>query len=341
MDGRQIMTYTLNQILESFKIKAVCVGTKEYKHFSFYDLELQPGTKISKISQYSKEIALAMKAKNVPIIKVIPERGIIRLQLVHKQAETLYFDELYQQSTIKKGFLPFLFGETDEGEHLWVDMSKNPHLLVAGATGSGKSIFLHNMIANAIKYDDVKLYLIDTKKVEFGPYEHSNFSGIIAGLAKDYISATNMLEHLLEIMEMRFSYLDSLGLSNIEQVSLMNKIVVIIDEVADLMLLDKSGQFQSALIKLAAKSRAAGIYIILATQRPSVDVITGLIKANFPARLACKVSSRVDSQVILDFQGAENMIGQGDAIFKSPTYDSVRLQIAYVNPQDTLNTLTK
>lgn len=335
-----MMTTTLNQVLQAFKIKANCVSANQHRHFSFYDLELEPGTKISKINQYSKEIALALKSKSVPIVKMMPELGIVRLQLVHKQAELLSFNELYDNSAKEDSFLPFLFGETDEGRNLWIDMSKNPHLLVAGATGSGKSVFLHNMIANAAKHESVKLYLVDTKKVEFGPYERPEFSELITNIAKDYTSAVNMLSHLLDIMEMRYSYLDSIGCNNIEQIpTLLKKIVVIIDEVADLMLVDRGGQFQSSLVKLAAKSRAAGIYIILATQRPSVDVLTGLIKANFPARLACKVSSRTDSQIILDYQGAEHLTGRGDAIFKSPSYDSVRLQIAHVTPQETLDSV--
>ncbi|HVI41860.1 MAG TPA: DNA translocase FtsK [Anaerovoracaceae bacterium] len=329
---------TLNQVLQAFKIKASCISASQHRHFSFYDLVLEPGAKISKLNQCSKEIALALKSRSVPIVKMMPELGIVRLQLIHKQADLLPFDQLYRSSVKENGFLPFLLGETDEGNQLWVDMSKNPHLLVAGATGSGKSVFLHNMIANAAKYDDVKLYLVDTKKVEFGPYERPEFSDLIVNVAKDYTSAINLLDNLLKIMEMRYSHFDSIGCANIEQIpSGMNKIVVIIDEVADLMLMDKGGQFQNSLVKLAAKSRAAGIYIILATQRPSVDVLTGLIKANFPARLACKVSSRVDSQIILDYQGAEHLAGRGDAIFKSPSNESVRLQIAHVNPQETLD----
>lgn len=331
---------SFNQILKSFKIKATCVAINQHRHFSFYDLELAPGTRVNKLHQFSNELALALRAKSSPIIKIMAEQGIVRLQLAHKKADLLKLFEMYNASEAK-GFLPFLLGETNEGKKLWVDMSQNPHLLVAGSTGSGKSVFLHNLIANAAKHRDVKLYLVDTKKVEFSPYDKAEFSGLVSSVAKDYASACNLMDHLMNLMEMRYSYLDSIGASNINQIPLsMDKIVVIIDEMADLMLADRSGQFENSLVKLAAKSRAAGIYIVAATQRPSVDVITGLIKANFPARLACKVSSRVDSQIILDYPGAENLMGQGDAIFKSPTCDSIRLQVAYVSAKETAKMLS-
>lgn len=331
---------TLNDVLKSFKIDAICVDFKQHRHFSFYDLQLRPGCRISKINLLSKELALALKTRTIPMIKPISEQGIVRLQLTHKSAELLTFDELCANATPGKGILPFLLGETDEGQQLWMDMSQNPHLLVAGATGSGKTVLLHNIIANAARRKDTKLFLIDTKKVEFTPYENS--IELVDGVATDYISAVSILEHLYEVMESRFNYLNEIGCSSIEQdPDMMDKILVIIDEAADLMLMDKTGQFESYLVRLAAKSRAAGIYIVLATQRPSVDVLTGLIKANFPARLACKVSSRIDSQIIIDRPGAEHLLGKGDALFKSPTNDDVRLQIAYVKPSETIAKLAE
>lgn len=331
---------TLNDVLKSFKIDAICVDFKQHRHFSFYDLQLRPGCRISKINLLSKELALALKTRTIPMIKPISEQGIVRLQLTHKSAELLTFDELCANATPGKGILPFLLGETDEGQQLWMDMSQNPHLLVAGATGSGKTVLLHNIIANAARRKDTKLFLIDTKKVEFTPYENS--IELVDGVATDYISAVSILEHLYEVMESRFNYLNEIGRSSIEQdPDMMDKILVIIDEAADLMLMDKTGQFESYLVRLAAKSRAAGIYIVLATQRPSVDVLTGLIKANFPARLACKVSSRIDSQIIIDRPGAEHLLGKGDALFKSPTNDDVRLQIAYVKPSETIAKLAE
>lgn len=328
---------TLNKVLDGCKIDAICVNANQYRHFSFYDLMLRPGCKISRINHFIREIALAMRTKTVPIIKTLPDKGIVRLQTTHAQPDIIDLPQLYLEEERPKGVLPFLFGETDEGNKLWIEMTKNPHLLVAGTTGSGKSVFFHNLIYNAIQFEDLDLYLVDTKKVEFGLYQ-----GLpkVINLATDYEDAVSILENLCQIMEQRYQYMSDIGLSNFEQnLNLFNKILLIIDEAADLMLLDKSGHFEKYLIKLAAKSRAAGIFIVLGTQRPSVDVITGLIKANFPARLACKVSSKHDSQIIMDYSGAENLLGKGDALFKNPTMDSVRLQIAHVNLQTNLEKL--
>lgn len=326
----------LNQVLESFKIHAECVGANHHRHFAYYNLKLQPGCKVNKITQFSKEIALALHSASVPIIKLIPAEGIVRLQVTFGHSEILLLKDLFTKSITPKGTLPFCLGETDEGEVFWTDMAQNPHMLVAGTTGSGKSVLLHNLIANASRAKNVEVFLIDTKKVEFGIYDNPKCTKLIVNVAKDYTAATNIVEHLCNMMEARYAYMDKIGVSNIDACgNLLDKILVIIDEVADLILIDKSEKFQTALIKLAAKSRAAGIYIVLATQRPSVDIITGAIKANFPARLACKVSSRTDSQVILDIPGAENLSSKGEALFKNPYHDLVRLQIGYISNQDT------
>ena len=319
----------LNQVLEGCKISARCVNANTHRHFAFYDLVLQPGCKISKIRSLLGEIALAMRSNSVPIVKAMSKKGIVRLQITHSAPELIDLDLFYKSATKPGGMLPFLLGETDEGIPLWADMAKNPHLLVAGSSGSGKSVFLHNIIYNAFQFDDLDLYLVDTKLVEFSQY--INYKSVI-NVAQSYNDAINVLENLCEIMEDRYEYLKKYKLSSIEEYpKLFNKILFVIDEAADLMLVDKGRQFEKLLIKLAAKSRAAGIYIVLATQRPSVDVITGLIKANFPARLACKVASRVDSQVIMDMPGAENLCGRGDALFKSASIDTVRLQIAFTS----------
>lgn len=319
----------LNKVLKGCKIAATCIHVFKHRHFAFYDLILDPGCRINKIRQFLGEIALAMRCTSTPIIKTIPSKGIVRLQLTHSSPEVIQLAELYATSPKGEGFLPFLLGETDEGKPLWVDMSKNPHLLVAGSTGSGKSIFLHNIIFNAFQTRDLDLYLVDTKLVEFSPY--MNHPKVI-NVAQSYTDAIAVLENLCQIMETRYAYLKKFGLSSIENnPRLFKKILFVVDEAADLMLADKSRMFERLLIKLAAKSRAAGIYIVLATQRPSVDVVTGLIKANFPARLACKVTSRADSQIIMDIPGAENLCGRGDALFKNPNMDIARLQIAFTS----------
>lgn len=327
------MAEEINNILYSFNIKAKCVSANRHRHFFFYDLELDPGCKISKVNSYATEIALALKSKTAPIIKPIIEKGVVRLQVSSQQAETLHFEQLYWQYPKPKGILPFLFGETDEGKPLWIDMASNPHLLVAGSTGSGKSVFLHNVIANAKHSKNVRLCLIDPKKVEFNCYKDQKYSNFILDVATSHQSSLNALRHIVDLMENRFTSLSKFGLTNVTQrPDLFDNIIVIIDEVADFMFSNNAKEFENMIVKLSAKARASGIFLVLATQRPSVDVLTGVIKSNFPARLACRVSSKIDSKVILDATGAENLLGKGDALFKNNGQDLTRFQIAFVDP---------
>jgi S-DNA-T family DNA segregation ATPase FtsK/SpoIIIE len=332
------MIESLNDALIGFKIDAKCIDARTHRHFGFYDLTLGPKCQVSKIVKMSAEIALKIRSQTVPIVKSITEQGIVRLQVVLKQPESLSFENLYKDAKKPSGLLPFLFGETDDGNFLWTDISQNPHMLVAGSTGSGKSVFLHNLIANAARTPNATLLLSDTKTVEFAPYRRKELQHFIPVIASSYNETVQMLENLVHEMEIRYSNLLSLGLQSIEQMrSPFDKIIVIIDEVADLILSDgRSHKFEELVVKLAQKSRAAGIYLVLATQRPSVDVLTGLIKANFEARLSCKVSNRVDSGVILDHAGAEHLMGRGDAIFKNRVHNSVRFQVAYTKPENTI-----
>jgi S-DNA-T family DNA segregation ATPase FtsK/SpoIIIE len=251
-----------------------------------------------------------------------------------EKAETIQFEDLYDPNDTPEGILPFLLGEGDDGQKIWMDMACNPHLLVAGATGSGKSIFLHILIANALKRKDVDLMLVDPKfGVEFGKYSNQ------AEVANNYDDAILFLETLELLMNSRYQRMAKLGVNSIEQrPELFTKKLLIVDEAADLMLLDSSkrnpnrGLFETKICGIAQKARAAGIYLVLATQRPSVDVITGLIKSNFPARLACQVSTAIDSKVILDCVGAEALLGRGDAILNSPQHNYTRFQVAYIKP---------
>jgi S-DNA-T family DNA segregation ATPase FtsK/SpoIIIE len=335
------MIETFNDILHSFKIDASCVDANRHRHFSYYDLALNPGCRINKIARYSREIAIALRARTPIIVNPIPHEGIVRLHTTHDAADTLHFNELYNyyyNNYPIYGILPILLGETDEGKPLWIDLVRNPHILVAGGTGSGKSVLMHTIIANAALRNDVSLYLADTKKVEFNPYQRKEFSHKLNFCANDYSSAIAMLEHLYDKMENRYNYLCSKGLSSIEDnPNIFDKVLVVMDEVSDLMLYDKKQKyFENLVVKLAQKARAAGIYMVLATQRPSVDVLTGLIKANFPARIACKVNSKVDSRVVLDSHGAESLAGRGDAIIKSLDNDHTRFQVAYVDPVNTV-----
>lgn len=321
------------QVLKGCKVDAKCVDASTYRHFAYFDLKLNPGCKISRIKNSTDEIALAMRSRTPPILKQIPEKGILRLQITISEPETIFLADLLS-ITRPTGFLPFIIGETDEGQPLWMDISQNPHLLVAGATGSGKSILLHVLVENALRFPGLQLYLVDTKLVEFGRYQDL---GPVVNIAQNLEEALGLLATLTKTMEARYQLLEHYRLTKIEDApGIFPPILVIIDEAADLMLADSSHQFEKSLIKLAAKSRAAGIYLVLATQRPDATTITGLVKANFPARIACKTSSRVNSQIIIDQPGAENLGGRGDALLISPQHSLTRFQVAFTSASDIL-----
>lgn len=335
------MIESLNEVLTSFKIKATCIDAKRHRHFGFFDIKLNPGCKVADITKLSQEISLAIQTKTIVSLKTIPELGIVRLQAVMEDSETLHFDELSKRNGSGTGVLPMLLGETEEGEPLWMEMNKNPHVLVAGCTGAGKSVILHLMIANAVKIKNCELYLVDPKLVEFNVYDDKNFEPI-RFIARSYEQTVKCLKHLHTKMQKRYVALSKMGLNSIEEKpGVFYKTLLIVDEVSDLMIQDESGELEELIVALAQKARAAGIYIVLATQRPSVDVLTGLIKANFPGRISCKVSSKRDSLIILDEQGAESLAGRGDAIIKGPEFDSVRFQAAFVTPRETVKNYKK
>jgi S-DNA-T family DNA segregation ATPase FtsK/SpoIIIE len=322
----------ISNVLGSLDIQAECVDVGHNKNIVFFDLRLFGNAKISKIESFNREIGLGLRSFSIPNISVIPEKGIVRIKIATGPAPLINFNELYNYQQKPKGVMQFLLGESADMGPIWVDMATNPHMLVAGTTGSGKSSLLHVMIANAIKGDDIDLFLSDPKNgVEFGHY-----SNVARRIATSYKETLEIVNHLHVQMEKRYLQLRSNNLRSIEQSpGIFNKQLLIIDEVSDLMIYDRDkknpnrGSFENKLIALAQKSRAAGIYLVVATQRPSVEVITGQIKANFPARIACKVASAVDSRVILDDIGAENLIGKGDAIINSAQYGMVRFQSAF------------
>lgn len=318
----------MDEVLHSLKIKGRCKAVRDYRHFRLYDVELNAGQSIKKLESHAREIGLALRSRTTPIITMIPENGIVQIQITTGNASVIPFNELYDRSLDSKpeGLLPFLLGEQANGNPVWLDMATNPHMLVAGSTGSGKSVFLHTLIANVMKRNDINLYLVDPKQgVEF-----SKYSSVCNSIVYDYESSVQLLEMLTEEVEHRYELFRRLNIKSIQDSPhVVPKILVIIDEVSDLMLQDTDKKFQHLLVKISQKSRAVGIHMVLATQRPSVDVLTGLIKANFPARVAFKVSSTIDSRVILDSVGAENLMNRGDGILNCNKFEMVRFQSAF------------
>lgn len=333
----------LNSALADFKIAGSCVGYKQHRHLAFYDVSLDSGATVRRIETRTREIALRLKTQTAPIVQVLPKSGVVRLRVALREAEPLPFHDIYDVADAPADYqLPVLLGESDEGVRLWVDLARHPHTLVAGATGSGKSVFLSTLIANMAALNasgkkKVLLFLADPKRVEFNRFA-KGLGKLVGHTAYDYHSTISMLEYVHGIMESRYSVMSALNATSVEQVKGFDPIVVMIDEVADLMVQDKkAGVFQNLVVKLAQKCRAAGIYLVMATQRPSTDVLTGLIKANFPARISFKVGQRVDSQVILDSPGAEALLGRGDAILQSPIFDRVRFQSMYIEAREIIN----
>jgi len=310
-----------NQILSSFNIKATCLDMHQVDNYVYYDLKLHPRAKVKDIQKYADEISLTLK-KSKPSVKVLHEQGVVRVEFASPRETPLKLFDLFTNDDVPQGGLVCLLGQTVDGNKVWVDLLDNPHCLVAGTTGSGKSTLLHNIIANVFNYNDADLYLIDPKRIEFSQYEGMRNTQVY----NNYDDVVEFLSNMIDIMEDRFMKLRA-GWS----IQDLKPVLIIIDEFSDLAMQDKGDVFFERLCRLAQKCRAARISIMLSTQRPSVNIINGAIKANFPARIACKVASHVDSKVILDATGAENLLGKGDALLRDNYRNMERFQVAYTD----------
>lgn len=320
----------LNEILRSFKVKAECLNHSKVRNVSLYDLRLEPGTRVRELQKFSDEISLSLKAKARPLVRVMSELGVVRLEVVDEAPHKISFFEEMNRVNVQDGEVPMYLGSSVNGQDVCIDMAKNPHLLIAGTTGSGKSTLLHVIMANAFRLPNVRVCLIDSKNVEFNDY--AKFDRV--NIATDYLSGLDLLDLLIDEMEYRYRLLNNKKFKSDDEKPFLPNILFIIDEFADLIMQDDSKIFYNRLCRLAQKSRAAGIYCILATQRPSVDVIKGSIKANFPARISCQVASGIDSKVILDTGGAELLAGCGDSIIKNYNNNYQRFQAAYTTPEE-------
>ena len=317
-----------NRILQSFNMGAVCLNYQKVDHYSFYDLKLHPHTRVKDIQKYGDEISLALKAPCRPSVKVLHDKGLVRVEFISTREKPLNLLDYFTNYGIPQMELPVLLGQAVDGERMWMDLAQNPHLLVAGATGSGKSTLMHNLIANLLNYNDVALHLVDPKSIEFNKYEN-----LLRGTSVyySYDDALKLLNSSLDEMESRYQQLRA-GKSIYD----FKHIVIIIDEYADLIMQDRNDIFYTLLCRLAQKCRAARMHLILGTQRPSVNIIKGTIKANFPARIACRVATHVDSKVILDASGAENLLGKGDALVRDNFRFMERFQVAYITANEVL-----
>ncbi|MBF2753715.1 MAG: DNA translocase FtsK 4TM domain-containing protein [Gammaproteobacteria bacterium AqS3] len=316
---------------------------------SRFELELPPGTKASRIATLSTDLARSLMVPSVRVQEIIPGKSCVGVEIPNKERQAVYLKDLLDSDTFAKQNSPLslVLGQDISGAAVVIDLMRMPHLLVAGTTGSGKSVGLNAMLMSLLyksSPEDVKLIMIDPKMLELSLYK--DIPHLLTPVITDVGKAINALRWCVEEMERRYALLAALQERNLEgynakmlrannpETPPLPIIVVIIDEFADMMmaLQSSSKKAEELIARLAQKSRAAGIHLILATQRPSADVITGLIKSNIPARLAYQVSSSVDSRVILDRNGAEQLLGYGDGLFIPPgTSTSLRVHGAFVS----------
>jgi len=338
----------LENALKSFRVSAQVVGAQVGPAVTLFELEVAQGTRMNKVTQLSQEIAAALRAKSVRIIAPIPGRSTIGIEVPNKNRRTVRISELVSQQAYDRKFaaLPLFLGMDAEGHAIIEDLARMPHLLIAGTTGSGKSVCINTILASFLltrSPHDVQLILVDPKMVEMQMF--ANVPHLMLPVVSDMKQATNVLLWACEKMEGRYDLFKRAGVRNIGGYNKLGEdglrekmgedfheertprhvpyIVIVIDEMADLMMTSKK-EAEQTITRLAQKSRAVGIHVIVATQRPSTDVITGVLKGNLPTRIAFQVASKVDSRVILDSMGAEKLLGQGDMLYNPPQSSQIR-----------------
>lgn len=341
----------LEATFASFGIKVTVERAEIGPSVTEYEVKPAVGVRVNRISNLSDDLALALAAKDVRIEAPIPGKSLIGIEVPNSDIATVSFRELWEQSQTKaENFLEIPLGKAVNGTARAFDLSKMPHLLVAGSTGSGKSVAVNGIIASILmkaRPDQVKFMMVDPKMVELSVY--NDIPHLLIPVVTNPRKASKALQKVVDEMENRYELFAKVGVRNIagfnakvEEFNSQSEykqiplpfIVVIVDELADLMMV-ASKEVEDAIIRLGQKARAAGIHMILATQRPSVDVISGLIKANVPSRVAFAVSSGTDSRTILDENGAEKLLGRGDMLFKPIDENHpVRLQGSFISDDD-------
>lgn len=341
----------LEATFASFGIKVTVERAEIGPSVTKYEVKPAVGVRVNRISNLSDDLALALAAKDVWIEAPIPGKSLIGIEVPNSDIATVSFRELWEQSQTKaENFLEIPLGKAVNGTARAFDLSKMPHLLVAGSTGSGKSVAVNGIIASILmkaRPDQVKFMMVDPKMVELSVY--NDIPHLLIPVVTNPRKASKALQKVVDEMENRYELFAKVGVRNIagfnakvEEFNSQSEykqiplpfIVVIVDELADLMMV-ASKEVEDAIIRLGQKARAAGIHMILATQRPSVDVISGLIKANVPSRVAFAVSSGTDSRTILDENGAEKLLGRGDMLFKPIDENHpVRLQGSFISDDD-------
>lgn len=347
----------LEQVMRDYGIQARVVEIQRGPIITLYEVKLEPGVRVARILGIEDEIKMNLEAPSVRIIAPIPGKATVGVEIPNRHREPVLLGDLLRgelEQLKSRRDLTIVAGKNIAGEKQYVDLTRLPHLLIAGATGAGKSVYMNAVIASLLytrSPEDVRFIMIDPKMVELKLYD--GIPHLIMPVITDVRRASKALQWLLAEMERRYSILARLkcrdirsyndriagpqalpGLESGEGRARMPYIVMVIDELADLMMVSAK-DVEDSIIRLTQKARAVGIHLIMATQRPSVDVITALIKANCPARIAFQVAQRTDSRTILDMNGAETLLGKGDMLYKSPASTSlVRLQAPLITEDE-------
>jgi S-DNA-T family DNA segregation ATPase FtsK/SpoIIIE len=334
----------LIETLGHFGVEAKVVGIVSGPHVSRFELRLAPGTKVKKVTELSNDLAYALASTDIRILAPIPGKQAVGVEVPNTRRRLVRLGDIYAGRPEKTSPLVAWLGKGIDGNAVWTDLAKMPHVLVAGTTGSGKSGCVNAILSSILMHaspNDVRLVLVDPKQVELNHYEH--VPHLLTPVVTSPRLAANVLANLIGEMESRYGIMGEARCRNLAELNRarakageapLPHILCVIDELADLMMVAPA-EVEDSIIRLAQKSRATGIHLVLATQRPSTDIITGTIKVNIPARIAFAVSSQTDSRVILDQGGAEALLGQGDMLFRGAgTSKMARIQGAFVTEEE-------
>ncbi|MDR2607176.1 MAG: DNA translocase FtsK [Treponema sp.] len=348
-DATRRSAITLRETLEEFKIQAEVTGIRKGPVITMFEILPAPGVKLSRIVNLQDNIALRLAASSVRIVAPIPGKHAVGIEVPNAKRNIVSFREIIEGELGregKKGEIPVVLGKDITGEAQTIDLTQMPHLLIAGATGSGKSVCVNAMILSILyqrQPAECRLILIDPKIVELKLY--NDIPHLLTPVITEPKRAFQALQYCICEMERRYACLDSMGVRDIKSYNRRIRerniaaehipyIVIVVDEFADLMA-TTGKELESTLARLAAMSRAVGIHLVLATQRPSIDVITGLIKANIPSRIAFMVASKMDSRIIIDMVGAEKLLGKGDMLYAGAVDPfPIRMQGAFVSEEE-------
>ncbi|HET7588717.1 MAG TPA: DNA translocase FtsK [Solirubrobacterales bacterium] len=334
----------LVETLGHFGVEAKIVGIVSGPHVSRFELRLAPGTKVKKVTELANDIAYALASTDIRILAPIPGKQAVGVEVPNRTRKMVRLGDIYAGRPEKTSPLVAWLGKGIDGNAVWTDLAKMPHVLVAGTTGSGKSGCVNAILSSILMQaspNEVRLVLVDPKQVELNHYE--NVPHLLTPVVTSPRLAANVLSNLIGEMESRYGIMSEARARNLVELNRARQkkgeaplphILCVIDELADLMMVAPA-EVEDSIIRLAQKSRATGIHLVLATQRPSTDIITGTIKVNIPSRIAFAVSSQTDSRVILDQGGAETLLGQGDMLFRGAgTSKLARVQGAFVTEEE-------